>query len=157
MATNFLPPAKHIPENDALPMTAKAAIFLGVSVALLQRDHWAGKQFGKGPLILYRHGRARAVRYRRRDLIAHLEKNLNTQSFAIEGPRFKQSALPCERPLHIAVSCYPDLGLGKDHASHREELCGEPSTGRISLSRGIRGHCRSWYYLTQFSLDDRPF
>jgi hypothetical protein len=73
----FFTPAKHIPENDALLMTAEAAIFLGVSVALLARDRCAGKQFGKRPLILYRPGRARAVRYRRSDLTVHLEKNLN--------------------------------------------------------------------------------
>jgi hypothetical protein len=72
-----LPPTQNIPENDALLTTAEAARFLGMSVAFLERDRWAGKQFGGGPLIPYRRIGARAVRYRRGDLIAHLEKGLN--------------------------------------------------------------------------------
>jgi hypothetical protein len=76
MITN-LPPTQNTPENDILLTTAEAARLLSVSVAFLERDRWAGKQFGEGPLIPYRRIGARAVRYRRSDLIGHLEKGLN--------------------------------------------------------------------------------
>ena len=56
--------------------TKQAADYLNVSRAFLERDRWAGKRNGSGPLIPYVRVGNKAVRYRRSDLEAHISKNL---------------------------------------------------------------------------------
>jgi hypothetical protein len=64
------------PSNDAdrLLTSAGAAQLLGVSVAFLARDRWAGKSFGSGPLVPFMRIGPRAIRYSLRDLQAHIQK-----------------------------------------------------------------------------------
>ena len=63
--------------QDKLLTTKEAAPLLGVSVAFLERDRWAGAQV---PLI--RVG-ARAVRYRVSDLIAFIESRRRVSSVSL--------------------------------------------------------------------------
>jgi hypothetical protein len=60
--------------------TKEAATHLGVSSAFLERDRWAGKRTGNGPLIPYVRIGNNAIRYRRTDLEAHISKNLHGAS-----------------------------------------------------------------------------
>jgi len=55
--------------------TKQAARLLNVSTAFLERDRWAGKRTGSGPLIPYTVVGARAVRYDRDDLHSHIERH----------------------------------------------------------------------------------
>lgn len=63
-------------QQTRLYKTKEAAAFLGVSIAFLDRDRWAGKRNGTGPLIPYVRVGNRAVRYRISDLQDHIEQNL---------------------------------------------------------------------------------
>ena len=66
----------HAAQPKKLLTTKEAATFLNVSTAFLERDRWAGKRNGSGPLIPYVRVGNKAVRYRRFDLEAHISKNL---------------------------------------------------------------------------------
>ncbi len=57
--------------------TKQAAAYLDVSPAFLERDRWAGKRNGSGPLIPYVMIGNRAIKYRRIDLDAHIINNLH--------------------------------------------------------------------------------
>jgi len=67
--------SSHI-NTDPLLSTKEAARFLSVSEAFLTRDRWAGARNGAGAAIPYVKIGSRAVRYRTRDLLAHIEANL---------------------------------------------------------------------------------
>ncbi len=64
-------------QRDLLP-TKKAAKYIGMSPAFLERDRWDGKRNGHGPQIPYVVIGKRAKRYRRSDLDAYIEKNVVT-------------------------------------------------------------------------------
>jgi len=61
--------------RELLP-TKEAARLLDVSTAFLERDRWNGKRTGSGPLVPFVKIGNRAIRYRLRDLQAHIDKNL---------------------------------------------------------------------------------
>ncbi len=63
-------------QQTPLYKTKEAAAFLGLSIAFLDRDRWAGRRNGTGPLIPYVRVGNRAVRYRLSDLRDHIDKNL---------------------------------------------------------------------------------
>ena len=67
----------HAAQPKELLTTKEAAAFLGVSKAFFERDRWAGKRNGSGPLIPYVRVGNKAVRYRRSDLETHIIKNLH--------------------------------------------------------------------------------
>ncbi|MCU7879005.1 MAG: helix-turn-helix domain-containing protein [Candidatus Thiodiazotropha sp. (ex Lucinoma borealis)] len=64
--------------NKTILNTKEAAAYLGVSMAFLERDRWAGARI---PFIKVG---ARAVRYRMSDLEAYLERQVR-QSTSDEG------------------------------------------------------------------------
>jgi hypothetical protein len=64
-------------QSPTLLTTKEAASFLNVSAAFFERDRWAGKRTGSGPLIPYVTVGNRAIRYRLVDLQAHVEQNLH--------------------------------------------------------------------------------
>ena len=63
-------------QNIRLVSTKEAARILGVSVAFLERDRWAGNLNEAGPRIPYVRTGKRAVRYRLADLRDHIQNNL---------------------------------------------------------------------------------
>ena len=64
-------------QSPALLTTKGAAKFLNVSTAFLERDRWAGRRTGSGPLIPYVRVGNKAIRYRLTDLQAHIDENLH--------------------------------------------------------------------------------
>jgi len=66
-------------KNNYLITTEEAARMLGVSIAFLERDRWAG------PSIPFVKVGARAVRYRREDLEKHIKKNMKTIAEPVGG------------------------------------------------------------------------
>ena len=60
--------------SDALLTSQQAAEYLGVSLAFLERDRWAG---AKVPFVKVG---ARAVRYRKADLDQYVESRLHAPS-----------------------------------------------------------------------------
>ena len=67
----------HAAQPKELLTTKEAATFLDVSTAFLERDRWAGKRNGSGPLIPYVRVGNKAIRYRRSDLEAHIMNHLH--------------------------------------------------------------------------------
>ncbi len=71
--------------------TKEAADYLDLSPAFLERDRWAGKRNGSGPLIPYVRVGNKAIRYRRSDLEAHIIKNVQRAPSASDESKGGQS------------------------------------------------------------------